>query len=76
MNDTYTANVGRTDFRLWVLVIKDGKVINRSLAGNKYRVKHHIACFEEKYKDVEGVAFGLCYVDEFDYDTNSVKVTV
>ena len=76
MNDTCTVNAGRTDFRLWVLVMKDGKVINRSLAANKYRAKHHIARFEDKYKDVEGVAIGLCYVDEFDYDTNSVKVTV
>lgn len=76
MNDTHTINVGRNDFRRWVLAIKDEKVIDRSLAANKYRVKNHIAHFKEKYKDVEGVTIGLCYIDEFDCDTNSIKVAV
>lgn len=76
MNDTYTINVGRNDFRRWVLVIKNNKVIDRALAANKYRVKSVIKALEKKYADVEGVSMGVCYLDEFDCDTNSLKVAM
>lgn len=73
MKDAATLNVGRNDFRRYVLAIKDSKVINRSLASDKYRVKSHISRFEDKYKDVEGVSIGVCFIDEFDCDKNCLK---
>ena len=76
MINTQTITTGRNDFRRWVLVIKDNKVIGRVLAANKYRVKHVIKALEKKYADVEGVSFGVCYLDEFDCDTNSFKVAM
>lgn len=71
-----TLTVGRNDFRRWVLVIKDNKVIDRALASNKFRVPHVIRHFERKYTGVDGVGIGLCFVDEFDYNLNVPKVEV
>lgn len=76
MNDTYTINVGRNDFRRWVLAIKDDKVIDRALAASKFRVPYVIKHFERKYENVDGVYIGLCFVDEFDYNLNIPKVEV
>lgn len=76
MINTQTITTGRNDFRRWVLVIKDNKVIDRALAANKYRVKPVIKALEKKYADVEGASVGVCYLDEFDCDSNSLKVAV
>lgn len=76
MSNTQTITTGRNDFRRWVIVIKDNKVIDRALAANKYRVKSVIKTLEKKYADVEGASVGVCYLDEFDCDSNSLKVAV
>ena len=76
MSNMQTITTGRNDFRRWVLVIKDNKIIDRAIAANKYRVKRVVEHFEKKYSDVEGIGIGLCYLDEFDCGTNSFKVAM